>query len=59
MAQVHGALKPGGMLLIVEPRHHASVDECETTEVKAQQCGFSLVDRPKLVRDWAALFVRD
>ena len=58
MAQVRGALKPGGMFLIVEPRHHASVDECEDTKVRAQQAGFRFVDNPRLIRDWAAMFVK-
>jgi 2-polyprenyl-3-methyl-5-hydroxy-6-metoxy-1,4-benzoquinol methylase len=58
MAQVHSALKAGGTFLIVEPRHHASVDECERTKLRAQQAGFRFVDNPKLIRDWAATFVK-
>jgi SAM-dependent methyltransferase len=56
MEQVQRALKPGGMFLIVEPRHHAPDGEREA--IKAQQVGFRLVARPRLVRDWAALFVK-
>lgn len=58
ISQVHGALKPGGIFLIVEPRHHASVKECEATGTKTQQAGFSFVKNPKLIRDWAAMFVK-
>jgi ubiquinone/menaquinone biosynthesis C-methylase UbiE len=53
MRDVHGALKPGGILLIVEPRHHASPAECHATESAAQQAGFTILDHPKLWRDWA------
>jgi ubiquinone/menaquinone biosynthesis C-methylase UbiE len=53
MRDVHGALKPGGILLIVEPRHHASPAECQATESAAQKAGFTIVDHPKLWRDWA------
>lgn len=58
MRDVHVALKPGGILLVVEPRHHASSAECEATESAAQQAGFTIVDHPKLWRDWAARFTK-
>ena len=58
MSDVHRALKPGGMFLIVEPRHHASAAEREATEAAAQQAGFAIVDHPKLSRDWAVRFVK-
>jgi 2-polyprenyl-3-methyl-5-hydroxy-6-metoxy-1,4-benzoquinol methylase len=58
MVQVHEALKPGGMFLIVEPRHHASVGECEAIKDRAQESGFRFGGNPRLVRDWAALFVK-
>lgn len=58
MTEIHRVLEPGGMFFIVEPRHHASVDECEVTEAAAQQAGFMFVDHPKLIRDWSATFVK-
>ena len=58
MKDVHGALKPGGTLLVVEPRHHASSAECEATESAAREAGFTIVDHPKLWRDWAVSFVK-
>ena len=58
MRDVHRALKTGGTLLVVEPRHHASSAECEATESAAQQAGFTIVDYPKLWRDWAVRFVK-
>ena len=56
MRDVHGALKVGGILLVVEPRHHASPAECQATESAAQEAGFTIVDHPKLWRDWAVRF---
>ena len=59
MTQINEALKPKGTFLIVEPGHHATADECETTETAALQSGFSLIDHPKMPRDWAALFEKN
>ena len=58
MRDVYGALKTGGILLIVEPRHHASPAECQATESAAQAAGFTILDHPKLWRDWAVRFVK-
>ncbi len=58
MRNVHGALKPKGTLLVVEPGHHASPAECEATESAAEEAGFSIVGHPKLWRDWAVRFVK-
>ncbi len=56
MRDVYGALKPGGTLLVVEPRHHASPAERQATESAAQEAGFTIVDHPRLWRDWAVRF---
>jgi ubiquinone/menaquinone biosynthesis C-methylase UbiE len=56
MRNVHGALKPGGTLMVVEPRHHASPAECQATESAAQAAGFKVIDHPQLWRDWAVRF---
>jgi SAM-dependent methyltransferase len=53
MKNVHQALRPGGMFLIIEPRHHASVGECQATEAAATEAGFVVLDHPRLRRDWA------
>jgi ubiquinone/menaquinone biosynthesis C-methylase UbiE len=58
MRDVHRALKTGGTLLVVEPRHHASSAECEATESAAQLAGFTIVDHPRLWRDWAVTFLK-
>jgi 2-polyprenyl-3-methyl-5-hydroxy-6-metoxy-1,4-benzoquinol methylase len=59
MTQINEALKPKGTFLIVEPGHHATADECKATETTSRQSGFSLVDHPKVTRDWAALFEKN
>ena len=59
MIGVHSALKQGGKFMIVEPGHHASADECRSVEAIAQQAGFSVVDHPKLLRDWAVLLAKN
>jgi ubiquinone/menaquinone biosynthesis C-methylase UbiE len=58
MGDVHRALRPGGRFLVVEPRHHASPAECESTEAAARGAGFALADHPRLHRDWAVSFVK-
>jgi len=56
MRNIRAALKPGGILMVVEPRHHASPAECQATESAAQEAGLTIVDHPKLWRDWAVRF---
>jgi ubiquinone/menaquinone biosynthesis C-methylase UbiE len=58
MSDVYRALKPGGKFLVVEPRHHASPAERESTEGVARAAGFALADHPRLKRDWAVTFVK-
>jgi ubiquinone/menaquinone biosynthesis C-methylase UbiE len=58
MSNIHGALKPGGELLIVEPGHHASAAERQAVEDNARRAGFTVADHPSLKRDWAVLFVK-
>ena len=59
MADVHRALKAGGKFLVVEPGHHASADECHSTEAVAQEAGFAIAEHPKMTRDWAVMFVKN
>lgn len=56
--ELHAALKPGGRFLIVEPKHHASDDECEVYKAIALRAGFNFIGNPKLIRNWAAMFLK-
>ena len=58
MSDVHAALKPGGRFLVIEPRHHASTDDCRATEAAARGAGFALAGYPRLKRDWAVVLAR-
>jgi len=58
IGDVHRSLKPGGKFLVVEPKHHASAQECEALEAAARAAGFTLLEHPQLKRDWAATFVK-
>jgi len=58
ISDVHRALRSNGKFLIVEPRHHASPEECESIETAACTTGFVLADHPRLKRDWAVIFVK-
>ena len=53
MSNVYGALKPGGVFLVVEPRHHAGPPEREAVEAAAGNAGFAVAGHPRLLRDWA------
>lgn len=58
MSDVHRALRPGAAFLVVEPRHHASVAECASTEAAARAAGFAPTEHPRLKRDWAVTLVK-
>ncbi len=56
ISDIHRALKPKGVLLVVEPRHHASPAECEAIEAAAHAAGFATTEYPNLWRDWSVRF---
>lgn len=56
LSEIHAALKPGGRLLLSEPRGHVSSSEFEEATATATGAGFSVVDRPSLRRSYTALF---
>jgi ubiquinone/menaquinone biosynthesis C-methylase UbiE len=55
LAEIAGALVPGGRLLIAEPRGHVSEAALEETTAAAAKAGLSLVDRPDVKRSRTAL----
>jgi ubiquinone/menaquinone biosynthesis C-methylase UbiE len=58
MRNVYRALRPGGVFLVVEPRHHAGSREREATEVAARNVGLSVAGHPRLIRDWAVSLIK-
>jgi trans-aconitate methyltransferase len=40
LCQLHAALRPGGLLLIVEPKGHVTQAEFEATMASARRAGF-------------------
>lgn len=58
MTQMHTLLKPGAHFYIAEPNGHVLSEDFTKTEVIAQRAGFVLVERPRLRRSRAAVFVK-
>jgi SAM-dependent methyltransferase len=53
--QVHEALRPGGRLLILEPKGHVSPGGFDDEVTLAARAGFTTLDRPLARRSHAAL----
>jgi ubiquinone/menaquinone biosynthesis C-methylase UbiE len=58
MEEIYKALKPEGLFYVIEPRHHASLEERRITEAAGQEAGFSVSHHPKLFRDWGVVFLK-
>ena len=58
LAEIRSLLRPGGRLLIAEPRGHVRRAAFETTLAAATEAGLSLTDRPEMKRTHAALLER-
>ena len=58
LRQLHDALRPGGRLLIVEPRGHVSAEAFEETLAQAGREGFARIEARPAARGRAALLVR-
>ena len=52
-------VKPGGRLLVVEPPLHVSKREFAETIARAVDAGFSLINKPKIFLNKAALFEKE
>jgi len=57
-AQVWKALKPGGKLLVVEPKGHVSLDRFKQSVAAARQTGFKRESLPGKAGDRKALLIR-
>jgi len=58
LAEIRSLLRPGGRLLIGEPRGHVGRAAFETTLAAATEAGLSLRERPEVKRTHAALLER-
>jgi ubiquinone/menaquinone biosynthesis C-methylase UbiE len=58
LAEVAGALRPGGRLLAVEPKGHVGPDAWAGTLDDAAAAGFAVVARPRVALSRAALLER-
>jgi 2-polyprenyl-3-methyl-5-hydroxy-6-metoxy-1,4-benzoquinol methylase len=58
LTEIGSLLRPGGRLLIAEPRGHVSRAAFETTLAAATEAGLSLRERPEVKRTHAALLER-
>ncbi|RJO67097.1 MAG: class I SAM-dependent methyltransferase [Myxococcales bacterium] len=52
------AMKPGGKLLLAEPRGHVSTADFDKELALAEQAGFRVADRPTIRRSLTAVLVR-
>jgi ubiquinone/menaquinone biosynthesis C-methylase UbiE len=55
LTQVHDLLKPGGRLLILEPKGHVTAEAFETTLALARRSGYTELDPLQVRKDRAAL----
>lgn len=54
-SEVYATLKPGGRLLVAEPKGHVSQEDFEITVSHADQAGFHVIDRPTVRRSRTVL----
>jgi 2-polyprenyl-3-methyl-5-hydroxy-6-metoxy-1,4-benzoquinol methylase len=54
-SEVHATLKPGGRLLMAEPKGHVMEAEFAITISKAEHAGFTIVETPRIGRSRAVL----
>lgn len=59
LGEISSRLKPGGSLLLVEPRMHVSGDNFTETINLAKSAGLSVIDRPKIFISYAVLFKKE
>jgi ubiquinone/menaquinone biosynthesis C-methylase UbiE len=57
-SEIYKAMKPGGRLLLVEPKGHVSEKDFETTISVAEQNGFTAADTPQIKRRRTVLLQR-
>jgi 2-polyprenyl-3-methyl-5-hydroxy-6-metoxy-1,4-benzoquinol methylase len=58
LRQLQAALRPGGTLLVVEPRGHVSPGDLDRTVAIAERAGFTCTGRPTSRRSLGAIFLK-
>jgi len=58
LVSIGRSLRPGGLLLIAEPKDHVSVEEFDRTTATACECGFDIVGSPTIRRSRSLLLSR-
>jgi ubiquinone/menaquinone biosynthesis C-methylase UbiE len=56
LGQIHAVLKPGGKLLVAEPKMHVSPTDFETMIKTAEEIGLIVCHRPTITFSLAAVF---
>jgi ubiquinone/menaquinone biosynthesis C-methylase UbiE len=54
-AQIGACMRPGGKLLVGEPKSHVKQELFDTIEKAAAAAGFELIERPRMFRSHTAL----
>lgn len=57
-SEIIRALKPGGKLMIAEPKGHVTEKDFRDTVVLAQRIGFNIVKCPNIGRSYSVFLVR-
>lgn len=55
LGEIFAALKPGGRLMISEPKGHVTAPEFEKTVALAEAAGFTVKERPLIHGEWSVL----
>lgn len=57
-SSIYRALKPGGLLLVAEPKGHVSAPQFEKTIAVAESCGFAVTASPSIMRSHARVLTK-
>lgn len=54
-AQIRDILKPGGIVLLAEPKGHVSEEKFRSTLAVASAAGMNMIEEPEIRRSWSAV----
>ncbi|GAG08271.1 unnamed protein product, partial [marine sediment metagenome] len=58
MKQIYSCLKPGGTLLVAEPKHRVSSEAFNEMVATAKEIGLNVIDKPRIAFSRSAVFQR-